>query len=251
MQIFRKLEEWFEYRDGIAEGPVGFVPTMGALHQGHISLLERSRKENAVSVLSIYVNPTQFNKPEDLDAYPITFDEDCEKAKAAGVDAILAPTYDEIYPDGYRYKVIETDISKQLDGEFRPGHFDGVLTVVMKLFQIVQPDRAYFGEKDYQQLLLINQMVNVFFLPVEVVPCPTVRESDGLAMSSRNVRLTPAQRKIAPELYRALVDCKTEVEAKARLESAGFSVDYIHDMGARRFGAATLGSVRLIDNVQR
>lgn len=251
MQIFRKLEEWFEFRDSLPPESVGFVPTMGALHDGHVSLLNRSRQENSLSVLSIYVNPTQFNRPEDLEKYPVTFEEDCAKAEAAGVDAILAPSYDEIYPDGFRYKVVETDISKQLDGEFRPGHFDGVLTVVMKMFQIVQPDRAYFGEKDYQQLILVNQMVSAFFLPVEIVPCATIREADGLAMSSRNVRLSDQERALAPELFRALSESASEAEAISRLEASGFTVDYVHDMGTRRFGAATLGSVRLMDNVQR
>lgn len=253
VKIVSDIQEWIRIRRELrAQGrSIGFVPTMGALHQGHASLLEKSRKENDVCVLSIYVNPTQFDNKEDLAKYPSTLDHDAKVAAEAGVDYILLPTYDQIYPDGYRYKVSESRMSQMLCGAHRPGHFDGVLTVVMKLLNIVQPDRAYFGEKDHQQLELVRGMVEAFFMDLEIVPCATVREADGLAMSSRNVRLTPEQRSLAPKFQEALTKGNTTGEAKARLESEGFEVDYIEDIGRRRYGAVKLGTVRLIDNVER
>lgn len=251
--VITDLSQWAELRKKIRDSAasVGFVPTMGALHAGHQSLLERCRRENQISILSIYVNPTQFDNKNDLNRYPKTLERDRELAGLAGIDYILLPTYSQIYPDDYRYKVTEGDLSKKLCGAHRPGHFDGVLTVVMKLFNLVRPDRAYFGEKDFQQLDLIRGMVQAFFLGVEVVPCPTVREQDGLAMSSRNVNLPPEARALAPQFHRALRDARTSAEARARLESGGFEVDYIEDIERRRFGAVTLSGVRLIDNVER
>lgn len=232
------------------KGSVGFVPTMGALHAGHEELLRRARKENDFVVLSIFVNPTQFNDPTDLEKYPKTWEQDLEMAKRNGVDAILFPQYKDMYPDGYRYKVSENEYSKLLDGAHRPGHFDGVLSVVMKLFNIVSPTKAYFGEKDYQQMTLIQGMVQAFFMDLEIVPVPTVREKDGLAMSSRNTRLSKEQRVLAPAIYKALTESASAEEATAKLSSQGFAVDYVTDIGPRRFVAAKLGEVRLIDNVQ-
>ena len=169
---------------------VGFVPTMGALHSGHESLLAASQQENDLTVLSIFVNPTQFNNPDDLKNYPQTLERDLLIAEKNGVNAVFIPeSMNELYPDQYRFKITETEFSTQLCGAHRPGHFDGVLTVVMKLFQLTQPTRAYFGEKDHQQLTLIKDMVASFFLPIEIVACPTIRETTGLAMSSRNTRL--------------------------------------------------------------
>lgn len=253
VQIISDLKDWIRVRRELkAKGrSIGFVPTMGALHQGHASLLERCRAENDVRVLSIFVNPTQFDNQDDLAKYPITLEHDRKVAEAAGVDYILLPTYQQIYPDGYRYKVSENDLSLKLCGAHRPGHFDGVLSVVMKLLNIVQPTRAYFGEKDHQQMELVRGMAEAFFMDLEVIPCPTVREADGLAMSSRNVRLTPAQRELAPRFHRALVEAKSDSEARTRLESEGFEIDYIQDIGNRRYGAVKLGTVRLIDNVER
>ena len=252
MTEFTELTSWISERRKLSpSNKIGFVPTMGALHAGHASLLERARKENDYVVLSIYVNPTQFNNKEDLKKYPITIEADRKIALSAGVDAILLPTYDQIYPDQYRYKVSESEFSNQLCGAHRPGHFDGVLTVVMKLLNLVRPDRAYFGEKDYQQLQLIKGMVEAFFIPTEIVPCPTMREADGLAMSSRNVNLTPENRELAPLLHRILVEAKSSAEARALLTEEKFAVDYVEDIGARRFAAAALGAVRLIDNVER
>lgn len=229
---------------------VGFVPTMGALHAGHEELLKRAKKDNELVVLSIFVNPTQFNDAMDLAKYPKTWGQDLAMAERNGVAAVFYPKYADMYPDNYRYKLTEKEYSLLLDGAHRPGHFDGVLSVVMKLFNIVSPDRAYFGEKDFQQLSLIQGMVQSFFMDLEVVPVPTVREADGLAMSSRNTRLTPDQRKLAPQIYQALTQSKTAAEAATTLNSQGFVVDYVTDIGSRRFVAAQLGEVRLIDNVE-
>lgn len=252
-QVFRNLQEWREKRRAIArEGlSVGFVPTMGALHAGHVSLLERSRRENDVSILSIYVNPTQFDNKDDLQKYPLTFERDLEAAARSGVDFVLAPTFDQIYPDGYVYKVTENSLSQKLCGAHRPGHFDGVLTVVMKLLNLARADRAYFGEKDFQQLQLVRGMAEAFFMETEIVAVPTMREADGLAMSSRNVNLPVEARKIAPRFFRSLADARSPEEAKSSLEQSGFDIDYIEDIGSRRYGAVRIGGVRLIDNVER
>lgn len=247
--VLRSPQEFRSWRKQ-QKGSVGFVPTMGALHSGHEELLKQARKNNDVVVLSIFVNPTQFNDPKDLEKYPKTWDADLAMAEANKVDAIFYPRYDEMYPDSYRYKVTENSYSNLLDGAHRPGHFDGVLSVVMKLFNVVAPTRAYFGEKDFQQMTLIQGMVESFFMDLEVVPVPTVREEDGLAKSSRNVRLTSTERMQAPAIYKAITESQTADEAAERLTAQGFIVDYVTDVGTRRFVAARLGDVRLIDNVQ-
>lgn len=249
--VFRDPQEFITWRKSLGAGKsVGFVPTMGALHAGHKSLLDRARAENDFLVLSIFVNPTQFNNANDFEKYPATWKEDLDVAITSKVDAIFSPTYPLIYPDDYKFKVSENDFSNKLCGAHRPGHFDGVLSVVMKLFNVVNPTRAYFGEKDFQQLTLIQGMVRAFFIPLEIVPVPTLREKDGLAMSSRNVRLSQEQREKAPLIYRALTESKSAKEAADKLSAAGFIVDYVEDMNNRRLAAATLGDVRLIDNVK-
>lgn len=248
-EILRSPTEFKTWRSN-KNGTVGFVPTMGALHAGHEELIKKARKENDLVVLSIFVNPTQFNDPSDLDKYPKTWEQDLEMAKKNSVDAIFYPRYAEMYPDKYRYKVSENEYSKLLDGAHRPGHFDGVLSVVMKLFNIVRPSKAYFGEKDFQQLTLIKGMVESYFMNLEVVPVPTVREQDGLAMSSRNTRLTAEERQKAPAIHKAITECKTAQDAADKLDAQGFKVDYVTDVGNRRYVAAKLGEVRLIDNVE-
>ncbi len=242
-----QLRAWRKIQD---LATVGFVPTMGALHQGHASLLAKSHQENKISVLSIYVNPTQFNNPEDLEKYPKTWEQDYQIAAENGVDLIFAPKYSDIYADGYRYSVQENVESKILCGAHRPGHFDGVLTVVMKLLQLVKPTRAYFGEKDFQQLKLIQGMVKSFFMDVEIVPVATLREQDGLAMSSRNLRLNEEQRKMASSIYQNLNKAQSVEEIKYQLDQLGFKVDYVEDHWNRRFVAANLGPIRLIDNIE-
>jgi pantoate--beta-alanine ligase len=249
-RVFTNLDEWRAFRKTLEAKKIGFVPTMGALHAGHGSLLERARAENDLVVLSVYVNPTQFNDPKDLEKYPRTLERDVELAGQAGVDFVIAPSYVQMYPDQYRYKLTENELSTKLCGAHRPGHFDGVLTVVMKLFNLVDADFAYFGEKDFQQLELIRGMASAFFLKTKVVGCPTVRELDGLAMSSRNVNLDPDSRSKAPAFAAALRSEKTVSDVKSRLTDQGFEIDYIEDIGNRRYGAVRLGGVRLIDNVE-
>ncbi len=257
----RSIDSWTVARDLLLlDGKmIGFVPTMGALHEGHLSLIRRARAENDVVLLSIFVNPTQFDNPEDLKKYPSTLSQDIELAGANGCDHIITPNREVIYPDGYRYRVSETEFSKMLCGAHRPGHFDGVLTVVLKLFNIAKATRAYFGEKDFQQLELVREMTRALFLDLKVVGCPTLREADGLAMSSRNVRLSPSDRERAPLfpkiLRESLADGESPGAARLKLEQLGFRVDYVedHNLGTarerRRFGAVFLGPVRLIDNV--
>ena len=206
--------------------------------------------QNAVTIVSIFVNPTQFDQAADLEKYPNTLEQDLQHLEQLGVDAVFLPTFENMYPDQYAYQVTEHQLSKQFCGAHRPGHLDGVLSVVMKLLNLVQANRAYFGEKDYQQLTLIQGMVKAFFMDTEIIPCPIVREADGLAMSSRNLRLTPIQRKVAPMLYQALIDQDSDLDEKQQwLSSKGFEVDYLEVMNGRLLAAASLGDIRLIDNV--
>ncbi len=228
---------------------LGFVPTMGALQEGHLSLVRRSRAENDFTLVSIFVNPTQFDDATDLVRYPRTLEDDLEKLRDAAADFVLVPRESDLYPDQYRYRVTERSLATVLEGASRPGHFDGVLTVVLKLLQIASADRAYFGEKDWQQLALVRGMAQAFFLPTAIVGCPTVREPDGLALSSRNLRLAPADRQRAPDFYRALASARTAAEACRDLRERGFDVDYVEDRDGRRLGAVRLGGVRLIDNL--
>ncbi|KAB3530251.1 pantoate--beta-alanine ligase [Alkaliphilus serpentinus] len=195
---------------------IGFVPTMGYLHQGHRSLIERARKENDLVVVSIFVNPTQFGANEDFDIYPRDIDRDSQLTREAGGDYIFHPSADEIYPMGYRTYVEVTDITNILCGGSRPGHFKGVTTVVHKLFQIVSPTRNYFGLKDAQQVAVIQTMVEDLFMDIEIVPCPIIREIDGLAMSSRNVYLSDEDRKAALMISRSLFHAKEAVEKGER-----------------------------------
>jgi pantoate--beta-alanine ligase len=251
VSLCRSLDEWRRLRTSSAWAgrSVGFVPTMGALHAGHVALLQRARAENERVVLSVFVNPTQFNDPNDLARYPRTLDADIELARPFA-DAVLAPSADEFYPDGYRYRVTEYELSRRWEGAHRPGHFDGVLTVVLKLFNVVQPQRAYFGEKDWQQVELVRGMVQSLLLPVEIVPCPTVRDHDGLALSSRNRRLSPGARARAAEFPRVLQTAADAETAAAVLREKNFEVDYIEDVNGIRLGAVRLEGVRLIDNVR-
>jgi pantoate--beta-alanine ligase len=232
-----------------AGGTIGFVPTMGALHAGHRALLERARLENDRVVLSIFVNPTQFDDPADLTRYPRTLQADLALAEGA-VDSVWAPIAGELYPDGYDYRMTEYSLSSRWEGAHRQGHFEGVLTIVLKLLNLVRPHRAYFGEKDWQQLELVRGMVASLFLPVEIVPCPTVRDADGLALSSRNRRLSAAGRKRAAKFSRNLREAPTAATAAEGLRQAGFDVDYVEDHNGVRLGAVRLEGIRLIDNVR-
>lgn len=228
---------------------LGFVPTMGALHEGHGSLVRHSVAQNDLTLVSIFVNPTQFSDAEDLAEYPHPLDADLAAVEAQGADFVLLPRASELYPDAYRYRVSETELSTVLEGKHRAGHFDGVLTVVLKLLQIASADRAYFGEKDWQQLTLVRAMADAFFLPTTIVACPTIREPDGLAFSSRNQRLSATERERAPLFHQALSSATSAESAACALRGLGFVVDYVEDRDGRRLGAVRLGKVRLIDNV--
>lgn len=249
--VFDQVSAWrarraCDLRRGVT---LGFVPTMGALHEGHLSLVERSRTENDRTLVSVFVNPTQFDDRADFDAYPRMHKRDLALLDAAGADFVLLPRAGEMYADGFRYRVSETELSTILEGEYRPGHFAGMLTVVLKLLNIAAAERAYFGEKDWQQLSLVRGMADAFFLPTTIVPCPTVRESTGLALSSRNARLSAADRERAAMLHRVLTSAATTDDAIDQLADAGFAVDYVDDHDGRRLAAVRLHGVRLIDNV--
>jgi pantoate--beta-alanine ligase len=249
MKIFKSTKDLNTWRS-LIQGSMGFVPTMGALHAGHLALVTKAKSENAVTSVSIFINPTQFNNPDDFSKYPKSLDADLALLKENQVDAVFLPQYAELYPDQYRYKVSEQILSQILCGKHRPGHFDGVLTVMLKLLQIVRPERCYMGEKDYQQYLLVKEMAKAFFLNTEIIGCETVREADGLALSSRNLRLSPAARERAPLIYKSLKHEKSVTDIYNKLTANGFLVDYVEEHFGRRFVAATIDGVRLIDNVE-
>ncbi|TXI79636.1 MAG: pantoate--beta-alanine ligase [Dechloromonas sp.] len=256
-------------------GRVVFVPTMGNLHAGHISLMEQARAHGDTVVASIFVNRLQFGPNEDFDKYPRTFQADCDKLAAAGVDVLFAPTEADLYPEPQEYFIEPPGIQNVLDGEFRPGHFRGVATVVTKLFNCVQPDAAVFGKKDYQQLMVIRNMTRQLALPIEIIGGDTVRADDGLALSSRNGYLSDAERAEAPRLYRLLNQIRDAVragrtdytvlenEAVSALTAAGWKTDYVairqqSDLSPAKAGngplvvlaASRLGTTRLIDNIE-
>jgi pantoate--beta-alanine ligase len=249
MRVWNTVSEWLEHRSALAGRTIGLVPTMGALHRGHMSLVERSRRENDIVVVTIFVNPTQFNDPADLDRYPRTLDSDLELLRAAGADHVLLPSTAELYPEGYRLRIDGEHLSSVMEGRHRPGFLQGVLTVVLKLFNIVRADRAYFGEKDFQQLRTIQEMTREFFVPTAIVPCDTVREPSGLAESSRNALLSAEARRHAAHIHRSLTTAASAEAARSLLESQGFAAEYVEEHWGRRFGAVFLEGVRLIDNV--
>ncbi|GGW25965.1 pantothenate synthetase [Gemmobacter lanyuensis] len=276
MQILRTVAELrTRVRGWKSDGrQVGVVPTMGALHEGHLSLVRAAKRGCDRVIVTIFVNPKQFNNPDDLQKYPRTEDSDAALLAAEGVDVIFAPGPDEVYPEGFATQVAVSGVSEPLEGTMRPGHFEGVATVVAKLFGMTQADRAYFGQKDWQQLQVVKRLVADLNIPIEIVGAETVREHDGLAMSSRNLRLDPLSRAQAPALYRIMtrvagqlrdgapVD-QTLAQGREDLLQAGFSaVEYLElraastlapiatlDAPARLLAAATIGDVRLIDNI--
>lgn len=249
IEVIRNPEQMKKLRADISES-VGFVPTMGALHSGHAQLIQQSVTDNKSTIVSIFVNPTQFNNSEDLNKYPKTFELDLKMCNDMGVQYLFYPDVQAIYPDQYKYKISEIDFSQKLCGSHRPGHFDGVLTVVMKLLNICNPTKSYFGEKDFQQLHLIKGMCEAFFLNTEIVAIPTVRENNGLAMSSRNTRLSPAGLEKAAMINQILTTAESPEFAQKLLTENGFVIDYVTDYLGRRFVAASIEGVRLIDNVQ-
>lgn len=255
---------------------VGFVPTMGALHQGHLSLLERSVSDSDISICSIFVNPIQFNNNKDLEKYPRTFDDDCQLLENAHCDIVFAPSVGEMYPEKVKASYDFGRLEQLMEGEHRPGHFNGVAVVVKKLLEICLPHKAYFGEKDFQQLMIIRELVKKEHFDIEIIGCPIIREPDGLAMSSRNVRLTTTQRALAPEIFNTLEWMKRKAgklsvpvileQAQTRLGNLpGIEVEYIQladentlvsvngwndAENIRAFIALFLGEVRLIDNMK-
>lgn len=255
---------------------IGFVPTMGALHEGHLSLVQRSKQETDVTVVSLFVNPAQFGPQEDYQKYPRDLERDSELLRRAGVDFLFAPPVEEIYPPDFQTYATVERVSAPLEGRFRPGHFRGVATVVLKLFNVVQPHRAFFGQKDAQQCVVIQQLASDLNLPVEIVVCPIVREPDGLALSSRNAYLNPEERRAALVLYRSLTRARELIqtgqwrvevivrEIRALIEQEPRArIDYVEVVDARtlqpieRVGGSTLialavwiGPARLIDNLR-
>ncbi len=216
MHIVATIQEVRQIRQAEPGLTWGFVPTMGALHEGHLSLVRRARSENDRVGVSIFVNPIQFNQRSDLETYPRQLERDCAMLEAEGVDLVWAPSEEEVYPPGFQTYVTVEEVTRPLEGAARPGHFRGVATVVAKLFNVFQPTRAYFGQKDAQQVVVIRQMVRDLAFDLEMVVCPTVREPDGLAMSSRNTRLNPHERQAAVVLYRALSQARAAWEAGQR-----------------------------------
>lgn len=205
MQICTTKKQLAESLAAVKGRSIGLVPTMGALHQGHASLFQKARAENDIFVASVFVNPIQFNNPDDLKTYPRDFEADCRLLESCGCDIVFHPSAEEMYPENESIESYDFgDLEKVMEGKNRPGHFQGVGVVVNRLFQLVRPQRAYFGEKDIQQLAIIKRLVELTHSPIEIVPCPIKREDDGLALSSRNQRLTPAQRALAPHIYRIL-----------------------------------------------
>jgi pantoate--beta-alanine ligase len=274
--ILRTVAEMRQVARGwkAAGAVVGVVPTMGALHEGHLRLARAAKAECDRVIVTIFVNPKQFNNPDDLKKYPRTEEADATLLASVGVDTIFAPLPDEVYPDGFATTVSVAGVAEPLEGALRPGHFDGVATVVTKLFGMTLADRGYFGQKDWQQLRVVNRLVRDLNLPVWIVGCETVRESDGLAMSSRNARLDIASRQIAPALHAAMTAAARTLRdggdpaqalaaCQAAVLAAGFtSVEYIElrdaaslgpavgiDRPLRMLAAAWVGGVRLIDNI--
>lgn len=278
MEVFTSVQSLRQYltQQVLQQKTIGLVPTMGALHEGHISLIEAAKKDNDIVVCSIFVNPTQFNNPEDLAKYPRTFDADRAMLESAGCSAVFAPSAEEMYPEQPVLNIHFGALETVMEGASRPGHFNGVGIVVSKLFNIVNPHRAYFGQKDLQQVSVVRQLVSDLAFGLELVICPTVRENDGLAMSSRNRRLSETERGIAPQIYKILASARDAllagepvhaIAAEARALFAAtpeFTLDYFEVIDIKTLRTVTeigteghnaicvavfLGPVRLIDNV--
>lgn len=276
MKVIRNVKELTETVDRLRRQnkTIGLVPTMGALHEGHKSLMDRARRENDVVVASVFVNPTQFNNPTDLSTYPRTEEADCRLMTDAGVDIAFIPTVEEIYPEPDTRVFDLGPVAEVMEGPMRPGHFNGVAQIVSKLFAMTRPTRAYFGEKDFQQIAVIRRMVELEGFDLEIVDCPIRRHPDGLAMSSRNVRLTPGQRAVAPEIHRILAESVSLAPAMSVEEVKRHVVEQINavpfmrveyyeivhpltmqpvgDWSANPVGCITVycGDVRLIDNIK-
>lgn len=249
MNVYESIEAWRQTRQALPhDATLGFVPTMGNLHQGHLELVKQSLHENTHTVVSLYVNRMQFNQAHDFENYPKTLEQDIKQLEALGASYCFVPTEAMMYPDGYQYQIHEIQDSLKMEGAKRPGHFTGVLTVVMKLFQIIKPTRAYFGEKDFQQLTLIQGMIDAFFLDIELRACPTIRNESGLALSSRNNHLSQTALKQAEQFAKLFHNATSCEEAITTLRAADIEVEYIEEHQYRRFAAVKIDGIRLIDN---
>ena len=274
MKVFNAFDEWNRVRSGLT-GTLGLVPTMGSLHEGHLSLVRRARSECGGVVVWIFVNPSQFGPDEDLATYPRDLERDFQLLRAEAVDYVLAPPVEQVYPGGFQTRVVVEEVSRPLEGQSRPEHFTGVATVVARMLCLTQPHRAYFGQKDGQQCVVVKRMVRDLAIPAEIVICPTVREADGLALSSRNAKLSPELRAAAPVLYRALSAVEEQVQTgerdgdalRTRLRAVLAAeplaeVDYVSVADAETLAecgtlsgpvmaslAVRFGGVRLIDNL--
>ena len=248
----KQIQSVFELRSYLKEmnKAIGFVPTMGSLHEGHLELIKKSIDNNDITIVSIFVNPTQFNEKGDFDNYPKDLEKDFLLLTELGVDIVFTPNEKELYQDGYDYRVCESNFSKVLCGKERQGHFDGVLTVVIKLINLTQATNVYFGEKDFQQYQLIKGMVAAFFINTNIIALPTVRDKDGLALSSRNERLSPKSLKISSQIYKNLKSDHELEEIQKILETEGFEIEYLEEVSDRRYIAARIENIRLIDNVK-
>lgn len=277
MILFKQSNELHNYLENLRNSnqTTGFVPTMGALHEGHLSLIRRSLEDTDKTICSIFVNPTQFNDPKDFEKYPVTIDKDIRLLESAGADILFLPSVETVYPNGMKqlahYELGETEF--QLEGKYRPGHFQGVCQVMHRLLDVVKPDHLYMGEKDYQQCMVVKKLLNFMGSTTRLHPCPTLREPDGLAMSSRNMRLTPEERKKAVAISQSLTYINDHLipgnlkelkqYAKSFLEDNQFRVDYVEIADAQNLSivdnwngntslvaliAAFIGDVRLIDN---
>ncbi|MBV53023.1 MAG: pantoate--beta-alanine ligase [Coxiellaceae bacterium] len=251
MIILKTPEALRQYREScLAKGSsIGLVMTMGNLHKGHASLVQRSLVENSVTIVSIFVNPTQFNQASDYESYPRTVEDDICLLRSLNVSAVFMPEESAIYPDNAHYCVDESALSHLMEGQHRPGHFKGVLTIVMKVLLLSCATRAYFSEKDYQQLQLVQGMVEAFFLETQIIACPFLRDEKGLALSSRNARLTEQELELAHKFVARFHSMSSSISVKKDLEEMGVKVDYVTDWHGRRFIAVRIGSVRLIDNI--
>ncbi len=277
MHIFKEIAPLRTYLNALHSSPssVGFVPTMGALHEGHLSLIRASKKENTTTVCSIYVNPTQFGNKEDLEKYPKSLEEDLAMLDLELCDVVFCPETEEMYGSSAPLSIAFKDLDNVLEGEFRPGHFSGVAQIVAKLFNIIQPDRAYFGQKDYQQVMIINRLVDALKFKTNIITMPIVREPDGLAMSSRNKRLSPEERQRATVLFACLLQTRDGIlagksmdalrrEAKVLCMENGVAMEYLAVVDRKDFIlldrvldpnnvviliAVQVGAVRLIDNL--
>ncbi len=278
IQVFNYIDDIQKFLKSEREKgcSVGFVPTMGALHEGHLSLVRRAKKENDIVAVSVFVNPVQFNNPTDFEKYPRTLNKDIVMLQDAGCDVVFAPSEKEMYPAPVNDKYSFGELENVMEGVCRPGHFNGVAIVVRKFFDIVMPDRAYFGEKDFQQLAIIRKLVADFSFDINIVSCDIVRENDGLAMSSRNMRLSPQERAVAPLIFKVLSEVTAlkdrlsheemqQLALQKNADNKDFDVEYVEIADetslksinswdccehARIFVAMQLGPVRLIDNLR-